>query len=138
MVRSIAFLALLVRDYDEAIAFFTDALHFTVVEDTPLGAGKRWVVVAPPDAQGAALLLAKAATPKQLAHVGDQTGGRVFLFLHTSDFWNDYRAMQASGVRFAEEPREELYGRVVVFFDLYGNKWDLVEPNRDQPSRQGV
>ena len=130
MPRSIAALALLVRDYDEAISFFTDALRFTLIEDTPLGADKRWVVVAPPaGAPGASLLLAKAANAEQLAHVGNQTGGRVFLFLHTSDFWDDYRHMQAHGVKFAEEPRAEPYGRVVVFFDLYGNRWDLVQPN---------
>jgi catechol 2,3-dioxygenase-like lactoylglutathione lyase family enzyme len=130
--RSIALVALVVRDYDEAITFFTDALRFTLVEDTPLAAGKRWVVVAPPvvdgAVQGAALLLARAATPDQLAHVGDQTGGRVFLFLHTDDFWRDYEAMQARGVRFAEAPRREAYGLVVVFYDLYGNKWDLIQP----------
>jgi catechol 2,3-dioxygenase-like lactoylglutathione lyase family enzyme len=126
-------LALVVREYDEAIAFFTAALRFTVLEDTPLSDGKRWVVVAPPDGQGAALLLARAATPEQLAHVGNQTGGRVFLFLRTGDFWSDYSHMQAHGVRFAEEPREEPYGRVVVFFDLYGNRWDLVEPKRNEP-----
>jgi catechol 2,3-dioxygenase-like lactoylglutathione lyase family enzyme len=129
VAHSIALLALLVRDYDEAIAFYTDVLRFTIVEDTPLGAGKRWVVVAPPDSRGASLLLAKAATPEQLARVGDQTGGRVFLFLHTTNFWEDYRVMQSRGVSFAEEPREEPYGRVVVFIDLYGNKWDLVQPN---------
>ena len=128
MPCSIALLALVVRDYDEAITFFTEALRFTVVEDTPLGGGKRWVVVSPGEDRGAALLLAKAATPEQAAHVGNQTGGRVFLFLHTDDFWGDYHAMQARGVRFAEPPREESYGRVVVFFDLYGNKWDLVQP----------
>ena len=128
MSRSIALLTFVVHDYDEAIAFFTNALRFTLVEDTPLDGDKRWVVVAPPASQGASLLLAKAATPEQLAHVGNQTGGRVFLFLHTSDFWDDYRHMQSHGVRFAEEPREEPYGRVVVFFDLYGNKWDLVHP----------
>ena len=128
MAHAIALVTLLVRDYDEAITYFTDALRFTVIEDTPLGDGKRWVVVAPPDSQGASLLLAKAATPEQWTQVGNQTGGRVFLFLHTTDFWNDYRAMQARGVRFAEEPREERYGRVVVFTDLYGNKWDLVQP----------
>jgi catechol 2,3-dioxygenase-like lactoylglutathione lyase family enzyme len=128
MAHSIAMLALLVRDYDEAIAFFTDALRFTLVEDTTLGAEKRWVVVAPRDGQGVALLLARAANPAQLACVGNQTGGRVFLFLHTSDFWQDYRHMLAHGVRFAEEPRDEPYGRVAVFFDLYGNRWDLLEP----------
>ena len=133
MGRSIALVTLVVGDYDEAIAFFTEALWFAVLEDTPLGDGKRWVVVAPPEGRGAALLLAKAATPEQAAHVGDQTGGRVALFLHTTDFWAEYRHMQAHGVRFAEAPREERYGRVVVFYDrhacrLYGNKWDLVQP----------
>ena len=129
MGRSIALVTLVVRDYDEAIAFFTVALRFTVIEDTPVGDGKRWVVVAPPDGRGAALLLARAATPEQSAHVGNQTGGRVALFLHTADVWDDYRRMQANGVRFAEELREERYGRVVVFYDLYGNKWDLVQLN---------
>jgi len=127
VTHAIALVTLVVRDYDEAILFFTDSLRFTLVEDTPLGAGKRWVVVAPPESRGASLLLAKATTSEQLAHVGDQTGGRVFLFLHTSDFWNDYQFMQARGVRFAEEPREEPYGLVAVFLDLYGNKWDLLE-----------
>lgn len=129
MTQSLALISFLVRDYDEAIAFFTDALRFTLVEDTPLGDGKRWVRVAPPGSNGACLLLARAATPEQLAHVGNQTGGRVFLFLHTSDFWDDYKYMQSRGVRFAEEPRQEPYGQVVVFFDLYGNKWDLVQSN---------
>ena len=128
MGRSIAPVTLVVRDYDEAIAFFAEALRFTVSEDTPLGDGKRWVVVVPPEGRGAALLLAKAATPEQAAHVGDQTGGRVGLFLHTDDFWAEYRYIQAHGVRFTEAPREERYGRVVVFYDLYGNKWDLVQP----------
>ena len=128
-IRSLALIALVVRDYDEAIAFFTETLRFSLVEDTPLGVGKRWVVVAPSQGKGASLLLAKAATPEQEAHVGNQTGGRVFLFLHTSDFQDDYRHLQARGVKFANEPREEPYGRVVVFFDLYGNKWDLIQPN---------
>ena len=128
MDRSIVQLAFLVRDYDEAISFFIDKLRFNLVEDTPLGGGKRWVVVSPSGLRGASLLLAKAANPEQLAYVGKQGGGRVFLFLHTSDFWADYRHMQAHGVQFAEEPRQESYGRVVVFYDLYGNKWDLVQP----------
>lgn len=128
MARSLALISFLVRDYDEAIAFFKDALRFELVEDTPLGVGKRWVVVAPPGLQGASLLLAKAKTDEQLAHIGDQTGGRVFLFLYTNDFWKDYKYMQDHGVEFAEEPRNESYGWVVVFFDLYGNKWDLVQP----------
>ena len=125
--RSIALVTLVVRDYDEALAFFVDALGFAVVEDTPLGGGKRWVVVAPPGSQGASLLLAQAATPEQAAHVGNQTGGRVAFFLHTDDFWRDYQHMQARGVRVAEEPRQKAYGAVVVFYDLYGNKWDLVQ-----------
>jgi len=127
MAHSIASLTLVVRDYDEAIAFFTDALRFTLVEDTPLGGGKRWVVVAPAGSTGASLLLAKAATPEQLSRVGDQTGGRVFLFLHTDDFWDDYNHMRSRGVQFIEQPRHEPYGLVVVFLDLYGNKWDLVQ-----------
>ena len=125
MTRAIASVALVVREYDEAIAFFTDALRFTLVEDTPMGGGKRWVVVAP-QASGTSLVLARAASDEQRAAVGNQTGGRVFLFLHTSDFWGDYAHMRAHGVRFVEEPRQEPYGQVVVFLDLYGNKWDLV------------
>lgn len=128
MSRMIALVSVLVHNYDEAIAFYTRALRFELIEDTPLGNGKRWVVVGPPDSCGTALLLAQAATAEQSARVGDQTGGRVFLFLHTSDFWADYRHMQALGVRFTEQPREEPYGLVVVFQDLYGNKWDLVQP----------
>lgn len=127
MTNSIASLTLVVRDYDEAIAFFTGALGFRLVEDKPLGGGKRWVRVAPAGSAGAALLLAQAATPEQHDHIGNQTGGRVFLFLETDDFWGDYRSMQARGVRFAEQPRQEPYGWVVVFFDLYGNKWDLIQ-----------
>lgn len=126
MTQRIASVSLVVRDYDEALAFFTNALGFAVAEDTPLGGGKRWVVVAPPGG-GTALLLAKAATPEQDRYVGNQTGGRVFLFLHTDDLWRDYRAMKSRGVTFTEEPREEAYGTVVVFQDLYGNKWDLVQ-----------
>lgn len=131
MTRSIALVTLVVRDYDEAIEFFTDALRFALIEDTPLDDGKRWVVAAPPGSQGASLLLAQAATPEQAARVGHQTGGRVAFFLHTDDFWRDYRHMEARGVRFAEEPRQEPYGTVVVFYDLYGNKWDLVQHNKD-------
>jgi catechol 2,3-dioxygenase-like lactoylglutathione lyase family enzyme len=120
--------ALVVRDYDEALSFYVGALGFTLVEDTAMGGGKRWVVVAPPGDGGARLLLARAATPEQLARVGDQTGGRVFLFLHTDDFARDHAHYVANGVRFVEGPREEPYGRVGVFLDLYGNKWDLIEP----------
>jgi catechol 2,3-dioxygenase-like lactoylglutathione lyase family enzyme len=127
MTQNITQLALVVRDYDEAIAFYTQSLGFDLLEDTSLGNGKRWVRVAPPGGGGSALLLARAATPEQESHIGDQTGGRVFLFLHTDDLQRDYEAMRARGVRFIEEPRHEDYGTVVVFLDLYGNKWDLVE-----------
>ena len=127
MPNSIAAVALIVHDYDEAVHFFTHALRFAVVEDTPLPGGKRWVTVRP-SGGGTALLLARAATPEQAARVGDQTGGRVFLFLQTDDFWRDYHEMRGRGVRFAEEPRVEEYGAVAVFLDLYGNRWDLVGP----------
>lgn len=121
-------LALLVRDYDEAIAWFTEKLNFDLVEDTPLSAKKRWVVVSPPgDSGGASLLLAKAKNSQEEAFIGDQTGGRVFLFLYTKDFDRDYEAMNEKGVDFTETPRKEEYGKVVVFKDLYGNKWDMVE-----------
>lgn len=124
--QQIASIALLVADYDEAIAFYTQKLGFSLLEDTPLGGGKRWVRVAPATA-GTALLLAKASTPAQLQQVGDQAAGRVFLFLQTKDFWRDYRQMLAKGVHFHEAPREEAYGTVAVFSDLYGNKWDLLQ-----------
>jgi catechol 2,3-dioxygenase-like lactoylglutathione lyase family enzyme len=127
MSHSITSLTLLVGDYDEAIAFFTKALRFELLEDTPLGNDKRWVRVAPPGSVSHALLLAKAATPHQRTRLGDQTGGRVFLFLETKDFWDDYNHMLAHNVRFTEEPRQEPYGTVVVFLDLYGNKWDLIQ-----------
>ena len=128
MTQRLAQVALLVRDYDEALAFFTQALRFAVVEDTDLGGGKRWVLVRPPGATETALLLARAATPEQRAAVGNQAGGRVFLFLHTDDFAGDHARMQARGVRFVEEPRDEAYGTVAVFLDLYGNRWDLLQP----------
>ena len=127
MARSISSITLVVREYNEAIAYFTDVLRFTLIDDKPAGEGKRWVRVAPQGANGASLLLAEAATPDQQAHVGNQTGGRVFLFLETNDFWSDYNTMQSRGVRFIEQPRQEPYGWVVVFLDLYGNKWDLVQ-----------
>lgn len=127
MPQSISAVALVVHEYDEAIRFFTERLRFTLAEDTALTTGKRWVVVRPPGG-GTALLLAKAVTPEQRARIGDQTGGRVFLFLQTDDFWGDYHNMRERGVQFAEEPREEEYGTVAVFLDLYGNRWDLVSP----------
>ncbi len=123
----LAITALLVRDYDEAIAFFTGALRFVLIEDSPRGEGRRWVVVGAASGQGGQLLLARAATPEQQARVGDQTGGRVGWFLHSDNFWGDYEHMRAQGVRFTEEPRHEPYGWVVVFVDLYGNRWDLLE-----------
>lgn len=126
-MSTLAAVALLVRDYDEAIAFFRDCLNFTLVEDAPLSDSKRWVVVRP-SGGGTSLLLARAANDRQLERVGDQTGGRVFLFLHTDDFHRDYAAIQSRGVRFVEGPREEQYGTVGVFLDLYGNRWDLVQP----------
>lgn len=122
----IPYITLLVRDYDEAIRFFTEALRFDLLEDTSMSPEKRWVVVAP-SGGGCGLLLAKATNPEQLARVGDQTGGRVFMFLHTDDFWRDYQHAKQYGVTFCEEPREEEYGTVVVFKDLYGNKWDFIE-----------
>ena len=124
--RTLAHVALVVRDYDEAIDFYTRALGFKLVEDTRLSAEKRWVVVAPSD-NGASLLLAKASNDAQLSRVGNQTGGRVFLFLHTDDFDRDHRMMSAHGVTFVEGPRAEKYGKVAVFEDLYGNRWDLIE-----------
>lgn len=126
--RSIALVTYLVRQYDEAITFFIEALGFSLMEDTDMGAGKRWVVVRPARSNGVALLLARAATPEQSACVGNQSGGRVFLFLHTDNFQRDHAAMTARGIRFLEPPRAEPYGTVAVFEDLYGNKWDLLEP----------
>ena len=114
------------RDYEEAIEYFTKVLGFRLVEDTMLSESKRWVVVAPQGKGGANLLLSKAVTPEQKKTVGNQTAGRVFLFLHTDDFLRDYEQMKTRGVLFREEPRTELYGTVAVFDDLYGNKWDLV------------
>lgn len=128
MTQSLALISYLVRDYDEAITFFTNAMQFDLMEDSPQG-DKRWVVVRPRGETGAALLLAQATTPEQQAAIGNQTGGRVFLFLHTDNFQRDYEHMKTCGVEFMEEPRQESYGTVVVFLDLYGNKWDLLQPN---------
>jgi catechol 2,3-dioxygenase-like lactoylglutathione lyase family enzyme len=126
--QSLAHVTLVVRDYDEAIAYFTLKLGFALVEDTAVGGGKRFVRVAPAGTgRGASLLLARAATPEQESRVGNQTGGRVFLFLHTDDFDRDHALLKARGVSFLETPRVEPYGKVVVFEDLYGNRWDLVE-----------
>jgi catechol 2,3-dioxygenase-like lactoylglutathione lyase family enzyme len=124
----IANLSYLVRDYDEAIRWFTEKFGFVLTADARLSETKRWVVVAPTGDRGAALVLAKAEGAAQAARIGDQTGGRVFLFLHTDDFDRDHAAMIAKGVRFLEEPRDEAYGKVAVFEDLYGSRWDLIEP----------
>jgi catechol 2,3-dioxygenase-like lactoylglutathione lyase family enzyme len=124
----IGLVAVLVHDYDEAIAFYTDALGFELREDTDQGGGKRWVVVAPPGSTETAILLAQADKPAQRDRVGDQTGGRVGLLLNTDDFARDHARMLAAGVEFEEEPRHEPYGSVAVFKDLYGNRWDLIQP----------
>ncbi|WP_455356791.1 VOC family protein [Streptomyces sp. SYSU K217416] len=124
----IALVALVVRDYDEAIGFYTDALGFELIEDTPRPDGSRWVVVRPAGTGSTALLLARAKDGDQRERVGDQTGGRVGFFLHTDDFTADHARMTAAGVRFLEEPRHEPYGSVAVFEDLYGNRWDLLQP----------
>jgi catechol 2,3-dioxygenase-like lactoylglutathione lyase family enzyme len=128
MNQAILHVALVVRDYDEAIAFFCEKLHFTLVEDTyQPEQDKRWVLVAPPGSSGTTLLLARAAKPEQEEFIGRQTGGRVFLFLQTDDFWRDFDEMRASGINFIREPKEASYGTVAVFEDLYGNLWDLVQ-----------
>ena len=128
MKQQIAHLALVVDDYDAAIAFYTKMLHFSLVEDTVLSDTKRWVVVAPPGSSGCSLLLAKAVGDEQRSRVGNQAGGRVFLFLHTDDFERDYNEMRAKGIEFVRPPVKEPYGTVAVFKDLYGNLWDLIEP----------
>lgn len=128
MKQSIIHIALVVRDYDEAIDFFVNKLNFALVEDTYQPAqDKRWVVVAPPGSCGATLLLAKASQPEQAPFIGNQSGGRVFLFLGTDDFWRDYHRMVSLGIKFIREPKVEAYGTVAVFTDLYGNLWDLIE-----------
>ncbi len=127
MRQHLGAVTLVVRDYDEARDWYVEKLGFDVVEDSDLGEGKRWVLVAPPGASGTRLLLARAATPKQADAIGNQSGGRVFLFLHTDDFRRDHRLYLARGVRFHEEPRVEAYGMVAVFEDLYGNLWDLLQ-----------
>jgi len=127
MTRTLGAIALMVRNYDEAIAWYTRCLRFDLIEDSDRGGGKRWVLVAPMQHAETPLLLARAVTPVQQAHIGDQTGGRVFLFLETDDFERDYRHMQEQGVKFLESPRYETYGTVAVFEDLYGNKWDLLQ-----------
>jgi catechol 2,3-dioxygenase-like lactoylglutathione lyase family enzyme len=134
MKQSIAHIALVVRDYDEAIEFFTGKLHFTLAEDTyQPEQDKRWVVVSPPGSSGTTLLLAKASNSEQQRFIGNQSGGRVFLFLSTDDFWRDHREMVAKGIKFVREPKEQPYGLVAVFEDLYGNLWDLIQFSRGHP-----
>lgn len=128
MHQRIAHIALVVDDYDEAIAFYTSRLDFELLEDTPLGKEKRWVVVAPPGAKECTLLLARADGPRQSAAVGNQSGGRVFLFLFTDDFWRDYEKFVARDIKFVRPPTVYDYGTVAVFEDLYGNMWDLLQP----------
>jgi catechol 2,3-dioxygenase-like lactoylglutathione lyase family enzyme len=131
MKQSLLHVALVVRDYDEAIDFFCHKLHFSLVEDTyQPEQDKRWVVVRPPGSTGTSLLLARASRPEQELYIGRQTGGRVFLFLGTDDFWRDYREMLSLGIHFVREPKEADYGTVAVFEDLYGNLWDLIEPKK--------
>ncbi len=128
MKQKLAHIALVVKDYDEAIKFYTEKLKFTLIEDTRLSEKKRWVIISPPESDGCSLLLAKAANNKQIESIGNQTGGRVFLFLYTDDFWRDYNNMIEMGINFVRKPKKEKYGTVAVFKDLYGNLWDLIEP----------
>ncbi len=140
MKQSIIHIALVVKDYDEAIEFYTQKLHFELIEDTyQPEQDKRWVVVSPPGSNGVTLLLARASKPEQEPFVGNQSGGRVFLFLNSDDFWRDYEDMKSKGINFIREPKEQEYGMVAVFEDLYGNLWDLLELNKDHPlSNRGV
>ena len=136
MNQTLALTALVVRDYDEAIDFYVDMLGFRLVEDTAVpDQGKRWVVVAPPGSNGSGLLLARAVGEEQSSRIGNQAGGRVFLFLQTDDFWRDYHSYREKGVEFVREPKTESYGTVAVFRDLYGNLWDLVQPALRSPAR---
>ncbi len=130
MSQNIATVALVVSDYEEALSYYCDVLGFSLVADDDLGGGKRWVVVAPHNKRGAALLLAKADGPEQAAHVGNQTGGRVAFFLETDSFARDHEDLASRGVKFLEAPRTEAYGTVAVFADIYGNRWDLIQPAR--------
>lgn len=127
--QRISNIALVVENYDDAIEFYTQKLNFELIENTDLGGGKRWVQISPPNAEGTNILLAKASNDQQQQSIGNQAGGRVFLFLQTNDFWRDYEYMKSQGVEFTEQPRVEEYGTVVVFKDLYGTKWDLLQLN---------
>lgn len=138
MKQNIAHIALVVNDYDEAINFYVEKLNFTLVEDTIQSETKRWVLVAPKNSDGCCLLLAKATSENQKSRIGNQTGGRVFLFLDTNDFWRDYKAMLSAGIVFVREPKTESYGTVAVFEDLYGNLWDLIEFNKVEFKNKSV
>lgn len=132
MIQSIVHIALVIKDYDEAIDFYTKKLHFTLVEDTyQPEQDKRWVVISPPGSVGTTILLARASKPEQEAFIGNQSGGRVFLFLNTDDFWRDYNDMISKGIEFVRKPKEQSYGIVAVFKDLYGNLWDLLQLKED-------
>ena len=134
MKQSIVHIALVVRDYDEALDFFVNKLNFELIEDTyQPEQDKRWVVVSPPGSAGTTLLLARASKPEQEPFIGNQAGGRVFLFLNTDDFWRDYHRMVTLGIRFVREPKQADYGMVAVFEDLYGNRWDLLQLNEEHP-----
>jgi catechol 2,3-dioxygenase-like lactoylglutathione lyase family enzyme len=134
MNQSIVHIALVVKDYDEALDFYINKLNFELIEDTyQPEQDKRWVVVAPPGGSGTTLLLARASKPEQIPFIGNQTGGRVFLFLNTDDFWRDYQAMLAKGIKFVRPPQQADYGMVAVFADLYGNLWDLLQLTKDHP-----
>lgn len=130
MKQHIAHIALVVADYDEAIRFYTEKLGFRLEQDTLLSDTKRWVIISPPGSDGCQLLLAKAATEEQQSRVGNQTGGRVFFFLYTDDFWRDYNDMVSKGISFLRGPVTASYGTVAVFADLYGNLWDLIQPSK--------
>lgn len=134
MTQKIGQIALVVKDYDEAIKFYTEKLDFQLIEDTKLSEDKRWVIVAPPGNKDCCLLFAKASNEKQIASIGNQTGGRVFLFLYTDNFYRDYNKMIERGINFKGTPREEAYGTVAVFEDLYGNLWDFIQPNNEVKS----
>jgi catechol 2,3-dioxygenase-like lactoylglutathione lyase family enzyme len=135
--QSLGLVSLVVRDYDEALSFFVGKLGFVLIEDSLVPEqSKRWVVVAPPGASESRLLLAQASTPEQQSRIGNQTGGRVFLFLYTDNFWRDYELYRSRGIEFVREPRQEPYGTVAVFKDLYGNLWDLLEPSANIPAQK--
>ncbi|MCH7323035.1 VOC family protein [Solibacillus sp. MA9] len=139
MIQSVVHIALVVQDYDEAIEFYTKKLHFTLIEDIyQPEQDKRWVVVSPPGSSGTTILLARASKPEQTSIIGNQAGGRVFLFLGTDDFWRDYNEMIGKGIEFVREPKEQSYGIVAVFKDLYGNLWDLIQFEKNHPMFQRV